>query len=51
MCIRDREYSRDEAENPLPSIPEPLPPENPVDAHPEPINPAHDPQPVITKEP
>ena len=49
--LSDLDYSRDEAENPLPSIPEPLPPENPVDAHPEPINPAHDPQPVITKEP
>ena len=49
--LSDLDYSRDEAENPLPSIPEPLPPENPVDAHPDPINPAHDPQPVITKEP
>ena len=49
--LSDLDYSRDEAENPLPSIPGPLPPENPVDAHPDPINPAHDPQPVITKEP
>ena len=50
MDLSDLDYSRDEADNPLPSIPAPLAPENPVDAHPEPINPAHDPQPVITKE-
>ena len=50
MDLSDLDYSRDEEDNPLPSIPAPLEPENPVDAHPEPINPAHDPQPVITKE-
>ena len=50
MDLSDLDYTRDEADNPLPSIPAPLEPENPVDAHPEPINPAHDPQPVITKE-
>ena len=50
MDVSDLDYTRDEAENPLPSVPEPELPENPVDAHPEPINPAHDPQPVITKE-
>lgn len=50
MDLSDLDYSRDEEDNPLPSIPAPLAPENPVDAHPEPINPAHDPQPVITKE-
>ena len=50
MDLSDLDYSRDEEDNPLPSIPAPLEPENPVDAHPEPINPAHDPRPVTTKE-
>ena len=50
MDLSDLDYSRDEEDNPLPSIPAPLEPENPVDAHPEPINPAHAPRPVTTKE-
>lgn len=48
--LSELDYARDEAENPLPAVPEPEQPENAVDAHPAPINPAHDPQPLTTKE-
>ena len=48
--IRNLDYTRDEPDNPLPSVPEPEQPDNAVKSHPEPINPAHDPQPVSTKE-
>ncbi|MGG6499498.1 UNVERIFIED_CONTAM: hypothetical protein NY603_41920, partial [Bacteroidetes bacterium 56_B9] len=39
--LSELDYARDEAENPLPAVPEPEQPENAVDAHPAPINPAH----------
>ena len=48
--VANLDYSRDEPENPLPSIPEPEHPENAVEAHPAPLNPAHDPKPVTEKE-
>ncbi|MCP1388159.1 DUF4040 family protein [Corynebacterium sp. TA-R-1] len=43
-------YTRSEAENPLPNVPEPDHPENAVDAHPAPLNPAEAPRSVLSKE-
>ena len=48
--VRNLDYTRDEPENPLPSIPEPEHPENAVHSHPEPLNPADNPLPVSAKE-
>ncbi len=38
--VSELHYTRDEPGNPLPSVPEPLPPDDPAESHPAPINPA-----------
>lgn len=48
--VRNLDYTRDEPDNPLPSIPEPEQPENAVASHPKPLNPADNPLPVSAKE-